>query len=212
MSLAYAEKKYLDANGQAVDDLIYVNACDGVGAGILCDGEIYMRSSRISGEIGHMTIQVGGRPCPCGNYGCLEQYVNFNAVIETVREAVVKERSGLYSDALRSLLTETTLEKIGRAYDDRIAPVCRALDDIAEKLFAGIYSTVSVTGIKCVIIGGGIERLGEGFLNKLRSFLEGRRGKVLMKGVTMMYPHVGTYGDSIGIAQYFIHKVFTIST
>ena len=211
MSLAYAEKKHRDGVGAKVDDLIYINICDGVGAGIICDGEMFMRSDRIAGEIGHVTVEIGGRPCSCGNRGCLERYVNVDAIINTVREAVGRDRSGTHAEVLRSLLENPTLEKIGQAYDAGIGSVCAALDDIAEKLFAGIYSTINVTGIRCVVIGG-IERMGEGFLKKLRSFLSGRRGQVLMRGVNIQYPLTGAQADSVGIAQYYIDKIFTITT
>ena len=211
MSLAYAEKKYHDAGGDKLDDLIYINICDGVGAGIICDGEMFMRPDRIAGEIGHVTVEIGGRPCSCGNCGCLERYVNADAIVNTVREAVGRDRSGTHADELRSLLESPTLEKIGQAYDMGIASVCTALDDIAEKLFAGIYSAVNVTGIRSVVIGG-LERMGDGFLKKLRSFLSGRRGQVLMRGVNIQYSRTGAQADSIGIAQYYIDKIFTITT
>ncbi|MBQ8507640.1 MAG: ROK family transcriptional regulator [Clostridia bacterium] len=210
MSLAYAEKKHREANGSSISDLIYFNICDGVGAGIICDGEMLLRPDRIAGEVGHVTVKIGGRPCSCGNRGCLERYVNVNAILETVREAVSRDRSGTHSDMIRSLLENPTLEMIGRAYDADVEPVRIALDDIVEKLFAGIYSTVNVTGIKCVVIGG-LEKMGEGFLNKLRSFLDGRRGQMLMRGLKLMYPQISAQADSIGIAQYYIDKIFTIT-
>ena len=210
MSFAYAEKKYRDAGGAKVEDLIYINICDGVGAGIICDGEMLMRQDRIAGEVGHITVEPGGKPCACGNCGCLERYVNVNAIIETVREAVAKDRSGTHSDLIRPLLECPTLEIIGRAYDEGVEPVQKALDDLAEKLFTAIYSMVNVTGIKCVVIGG-IERMGEGFLNKLRSFMSGRRGQMWMRGMNIMYPQTSAQADSIGLAQYYIDKIFTIT-
>lgn len=210
MSFAYAEKKHREATGTKIEDLIYINICDGVGAGIICDGEMLMRRDRIAGEVGHITVEPGGRPCPCGNNGCLERYVNVNAIIETVREAVAQDRSGAHSELIRPLLENPSLEIIGQAYDEGVEPVCRALDDIAEKLFTAIYCIVNVTGIKCVVVGG-IERMGERFLEKLRSYMSGRRGQMWMRGMSIMYPQTGAQADSVGLAQYFIDKIFTIT-
>ena len=204
------KKKYRDAHGTNVDDLIYINICDGVGAGIILDGEMLMRSGRIAGEVGHITVEIGGRPCPCGNSGCLERYVNINAIVETVQDAVAQDRSGSHSDLIRVLLERPTLELIGKAYDEGVEPVRNALDEIAEKLFAAIYSMVNVTGIKCVVVGG-LERMGEGFLNKLRSFMQGRRGQMWMRDMSIMYPQTGEQADSVGLAQYFIDSAFTIT-
>ena len=211
MSFAYAEKKYLDENGSNVENLIYINICDGVGAGIICDGEMLMRPDRIAGEVGHITVEIGGRPCACGNCGCLERYVNVNAILEDVRAAVAQDRSGMHSDLIRALLENPTLELIGMAYEAGVEPVQAVLAGIAEKLFAAIYSMVNVTGIKCVVIGG-IEKMGNRFLMKLRSFLNGRRGQMWMRGMSITYPQTRADADSIGIAQYYIDKIFTITT
>ena len=211
MSYAYAEKKYLDDNGSNVENLIYINICDGVGAGIICDGEMLMRPDRIAGEVGHITVEIGGRPCPCGNSGCLERYVNVNAILKDVRAAVAQDRSGKYSEIIRALLEKPTLELIGQAYDVGVEPVQTVLQGVAEKLFAAIYSMVNVTGIKCVVIGG-IEPIGDKFLKKLHSFLEGRRGQMWMRGMSITYPQTSADADSIGIAQYYIDKIFTITT
>ena len=205
MSLAYAEKKHRDARGESVENLIYLNICEGVGAGIICDGEMFMRYDRIAGEIGHITVESGGRPCACGNCGCLERYVNVDAFLSSVREEI--ERHG--GDAFTQLLENLTFEEIGCAYDAGVAPVCAALDRIAEKLFIGINNAVNITGIRCVVIGG-IERIGEGFLKKLRSFLDGRGSRMLMRGVRIQYPKTSPQADSIGLARYFIDKLFAI--
>lgn len=210
MSFAYAEKKRREADGAKREDLIYINICDGVGAGIICDGEMFMRHDRIAGEVGHITVEPGGRPCPCGNSGCLERYVNINAIIETVREAVAQDRSGAHVQLLRRLLESPTLECIGEAYDAGVESICKALDDIAEKLFTAIYCTVNVTGIKCVVIGG-IERMGMGFLNKLRSFTNDRQGQIWVRGMRIDYPQTSAQADSVGLAQYYMDKVFTIT-
>lgn len=207
MSFAYAEKKHRETAGARIEDLIYINICDGVGAGIICNGEMLMRQDRIAGEVGHITVEPGGRPCPCGNRGCLERYVNVNAIIETVRSAVAQDRSGIHSELIRPLLESPTLEIIGKAYDEGVESVCAALDDLAEKLFTAIYDMVNVTGIKYIVIGG-IERMGEGFLNKLRSFMSGRRGQMWMRGMHIMYPQTSAQADSIGLAQYYMDKIF----
>ncbi|KDN84044.1 ROK family transcriptional regulator [Kitasatospora cheerisanensis] len=60
------------SDGQAVNDLIYVKASTGIGAGLLLDGRIYRGASGISGEIGHIQLPDTGTWCRCGNRGCLE--------------------------------------------------------------------------------------------------------------------------------------------
>ncbi|MEO3929063.1 ROK family transcriptional regulator [Micromonosporaceae bacterium B7E4] len=57
----------------------------GIGGGVVVAGEVYRGSSSNSVEIGHISIDVNGDECPCGNVGCLENYAGPSAL---VRQAV----------------------------------------------------------------------------------------------------------------------------
>ena len=48
----------------------------GIGGGIVVDGKLVHGASDVAGEIGHITIEVNGRRCGCGNDGCLEAYAS----------------------------------------------------------------------------------------------------------------------------------------
>jgi predicted NBD/HSP70 family sugar kinase len=202
MAHAYAEKKALDAGGETVKDLMYIYVRDGVGAGILCGDDLFLGAEETAGEIGHVTINAEGKRCVCGNRGCLEQYVNVDTILERVRRAATGGEAG----------NPVTLESIEAAYEAGHSQVIRVVDDIAEKLFRGIYSAICLTGIKRIVIGGGIEQLGQGFLKRLRSFTLENGGRMLMRNVTIDYTCSGPDGDAKGIATYFLDKVFTIAT
>jgi predicted NBD/HSP70 family sugar kinase len=53
----------------------------GVGAGLVLDGRLYRGRHGWSGELGHVTVWPGGRPCACGSDGCLEQYAGQYAIL-----------------------------------------------------------------------------------------------------------------------------------
>jgi predicted NBD/HSP70 family sugar kinase len=55
---------------------------DGLGAGLFLNGAPFKGAFSNAGEIGHMIVDPGGRPCPCGNSGCLERYVSLSAAYE----------------------------------------------------------------------------------------------------------------------------------
>ena len=66
------------------DILVYIAAGQGIGAGIVMDGKIYKGALGTSGEIGHMTIDRNGKPCACGNKGCLERYASSLELVKAV--------------------------------------------------------------------------------------------------------------------------------
>jgi predicted NBD/HSP70 family sugar kinase len=53
----------------------------GIGGGVVVAGEVYRGSSSNSVEIGHISIDVHGDQCPCGNIGCLENYAGPTALV-----------------------------------------------------------------------------------------------------------------------------------
>lgn len=64
--------------------LIYIAVGQGVGAGIISNGEIVEGTIGTAGEIGHMSINYTGPRCSCGNYGCLEMYCSSIAFINNI--------------------------------------------------------------------------------------------------------------------------------
>lgn len=52
----------------------------GLGLGLVLDGRPYKGAMGNAGEIGHVVVDPGGRPCFCGNRGCLEGYVSLPAL------------------------------------------------------------------------------------------------------------------------------------
>ena len=211
MCFAYAEKNTLSKMGRQVNDLIYINVTDGVGAGIVYNNQVMMGSDSSAGEIGHVSIDYNGKLCSCGNRGCLEQYINTDIIIKTARELIADNRDNEVLETLLNHYEDVTLELLSEAYDKGVPVIRTLIRDIARMLYTGINSIVCITGIKQVVLGGGIERLGAGLLSELLLQAEGNGNSFLMKDVTISYAMSGEKGNSIGIAEYFIENVFTIS-
>jgi predicted NBD/HSP70 family sugar kinase len=56
----------------------------GVGAGIVVNGSLIRGRAGFAGEVGHMPVRPGGRPCHCGSRGCWETEVGEDAVLRAV--------------------------------------------------------------------------------------------------------------------------------
>jgi predicted NBD/HSP70 family sugar kinase len=70
--------------GRVAASFFYLHFNLGIGGGLVLDGHHYRGAFGGAGEIGHMIVKPGGRPCPCGSRGCLEQYVSLYAAAEAV--------------------------------------------------------------------------------------------------------------------------------
>lgn len=79
---AIGEKLY--GVGRTARHFFYLHFGFGIGGGMIVDGDHYRGGSGGAGEIGHMIVKPGGRPCSCGNRGCLEQYCSLFSAGEAV--------------------------------------------------------------------------------------------------------------------------------
>lgn len=66
----FAELWYSDK----VENMVYLSLSNSVGGAIFLNGEIYNGNQRLSGEIGHMTLEIDGKQCYCGKKGCVDPY------------------------------------------------------------------------------------------------------------------------------------------
>ena len=68
---------------RGANNVIGMTIGTGIGGGIILDGKLYHGASDVAGEIGHTTIDLTGRRCKCGNYGCLEAYASGPSIADT---------------------------------------------------------------------------------------------------------------------------------
>jgi len=69
-ALCLAERCF--GSAQDLDDFAMLDVSTGVGLGVMSGGRFLMGRSGFAGEIGHITVDLHGRRCGCGNRGCLE--------------------------------------------------------------------------------------------------------------------------------------------
>jgi len=57
-------------------NLVYISVSDGVGVGIVVNGELLRGKHNVAGEFAHMPLNIDGLRCACGAIGCWEAYIS----------------------------------------------------------------------------------------------------------------------------------------
>jgi len=79
---------WFDRRSNGVHDLIAVTVSEGIGTGIVTNGQLLRGINGLAGEFGHVSLDESGPLCKCGNRGCWEVYASNTAAInEYVRSA-----------------------------------------------------------------------------------------------------------------------------
>jgi predicted NBD/HSP70 family sugar kinase len=62
--------------GKNCENFVCLVVDNGIGGGVVIRNELVKGTSGFGSELGHMTIDIRGERCYCGNIGCLEFYAN----------------------------------------------------------------------------------------------------------------------------------------
>lgn len=141
----------------------------GIGGGLILDGELYHGASDVAGEIGHTTIDITGRRCKCGNYGCLEAYASGPAIADRAREALDGGESSVLTAMVGGQLEKITAQTVYDAaqHDDIVAR--EVVRDTARFLAVGVANLLNIFNPDVVVLAGGVTYAGEALFEPLRS-------------------------------------------
>ena len=65
----------------APGDLVFISVSDGIGVGVMMNGDVLRGHHNIAGEFGHTPLSLDGPPCSCGSNGCWEAYISNRATL-----------------------------------------------------------------------------------------------------------------------------------
>ena len=120
----------LHGAARQLTSFVYLFVGTGLGAGLILGGQLYRGNARNAGEIGHMIVEPGGKPCVCGNRGCLERYLSLRAVYEWLE---LPDPDHASPELLTALLARGD-RRLEGWIDSVIAPMRRAINILESVL------------------------------------------------------------------------------
>lgn len=183
--------------------LVIKSGSDGLGGGILLNGQLYRGKSNLSGEIGHMRIDPrSNEPCHCGGTGCFEIVVAYRKTTERAKE-LYKAR-----ELLRANLDSLTVREIFDASNQNEPVAMQVMDELAEWYAVGISNACLVIDPELIIISGGIADAGDFFIKSLTSKLHNVSFRGMKKSYTIKYTSFYKNGGLIGAGLHAINTYF----
>lgn len=192
--------------GRGTTNLIYITVSTGIGGGIIINGRLYLGTSGAAGEIGHMTIDVNGPRCYCGNYGCLEEMASGRAI---AREAIRRIRDGENSaltDIIAGKIEDITAQEVSLAAQGGDQLALEVVSQAANYLGVGMVNVVNIFNPEMIIIGGSVAKMGELLLNPVRQLVSKKAFELSAQAVPIVPAGLGDDVGLLGAAVFALEQ------
>ena len=121
-------------------------------------------------EVGHTTIDLNGRHCKCGNYGCLEAYASGPAIATRAREVLVREEGeSVIPRMVHGRLEDITAQTVYDAAKSGDPVASEIVRDTARYLGVGIANLLNTFNPDTVVIAGGVTAAGDALFVPMRA-------------------------------------------
>jgi predicted NBD/HSP70 family sugar kinase len=179
-----------------------VNLGTGVGAGLALGGGLHRGVSNSAGEWGHTTLVLDGRPCHCGNQGCVETYVGAPGIMRNLTELAPR------SPLLHPEDQTATIDALARAVAANEPVGLAVVRYTARYLGAAIADLINLLNPEVVVLSSWVaSRLGEPLLREVRTAVARRAlGRPLAATEIVLSP-IPTDPVSLGAATFALEGV-----
>lgn len=178
---------WLGQKGVSNGDFVYVTVSDGVGAGIVVNGEVVRGHDNSAGEFGHIPIVSDGPECLCGARGCLEVYASN---IATLSRYLKRELStGAPRERLQSLPL-TINDVVDRAHAGDAAARAALLES-ARYIGIGLAIIINSLNPSRIFVGGEITAAWDLLEPTLRAAVKERALTAAAAQTPILPEHVG---------------------
>ncbi len=145
-------------HSEGVDNLLAVTVSEGIGGGMILNGQLVRGSTGAAGEFGHVTLVEDGLDCRCGNRGCWEVYASNSAAVRYyAQSSAILQRNGKANDKFPE--AAPTFDDLMRLADQGAPKANEALQQMAEYLGQGIALLVTGLAPDVIVIIGEVTRV-----------------------------------------------------
>lgn len=150
--------EWLHGAGRGCDDILCMFVGTGIGGGVVSGGQMLSGCNNTAGEVGHITVNLNGPLCSCGNRGCLEALAGGWAITRQARETVLADPEGgrLMMEMAGERIEDINVATVARAVRGGDPLARQLMDGVIDALVAGASTLVNAFNPCRLILGGGV--------------------------------------------------------
>ena len=192
---AYGEKEFGAAKNY--ENLVYVSVHTGIGVGIIINNDLYRGVRGFAGEMGHLTIDLNGLKCSCGNRGCWELYASEKALIKSLSK---QQQEKLSNQDIIQLSNQNNPD------------ILMALQKFGFYLGIGLTSILNTFNPQAVIIRNSIVEALPMVLNSIKNSVTSRTYQQLENSYELLPSSLGKNAPALGACSIAIEQFLEMFT
>ena len=188
-----------DPNSNGEPNLAYYLVGEGVGLGVIDHGRIINGALGTATEIGHVSIDVNGKPCDCGNIGCLECYCSTPAIHQMLIDngTIVNGADGMsHTEACRALFA------LAHHGDEAALAMIRTIGTYIGYGCLIIFNTFNP---HTIVIGDIVSEAGQPLLDEIKRTVRQRAIPEIYESTTIRLTAMPTDATVLGAAAVAIN-------
>jgi predicted NBD/HSP70 family sugar kinase len=183
-------------------DLVFLDIAEGIGSGIIVNGQLYHGSLHGAGEFGHIPLHPDGPTCSCGGRGCLEAYAADPVTIKRYTE--LSRSRGKQKETAVSI--ETVVAQALQGGADAVA----ALRETATYLGRGLVPVIYSLNPEVIVLGGTITRAWEIIHPVMRKELSERASRFYLDHLTLIPTTLEARPSLVGAIALVLARSFSV--
>jgi len=191
-------------SGQQHRDLVFLLVDMGVGASVVVNRQGLRGAHCGAAQVGHMTVDINGPRCNCGNYGCLEAVASGMALSRRMSAASRLAREPGAPGPERPL----DLPSILQASIDGDRQALGLLEEAGHYLGLAVANIINMYDPEVVVIGGAMPLTSPKLFSVMCSTAKARALPLLAGQVRMTLPHFGREACAVGAATLVLERFF----
>lgn len=193
--------------GRGTENLIYITVSTGIGGGIIINGRLYLGTSGSAGEIGHMTIDVNGPECYCGNNGCLEVLASGRAIAREAIRRLGEGESSALTGIVAGKIDLITAREVSQAAEAGDPLALGVVSQAAMYLGVGMVNVVNIFNPEVIVFGGSVAKMGDLLLNPVRQLVKDRAFELSAQAVRIVPASLGDDVGLLGAACFALEQI-----
>jgi glucokinase len=170
----------------------------GVGGAIISNGSLLRGVVGAAGELGHISVNLNGPRCSCGNYGCLELYASGTGIARMMNEQLQLVNSN--QDKGIGVTAIDAKETVSRWLQGDAAAIV-VLDQTFKALSSALSGLIHTFNPQAIVIGGGVAEIGEPLFSRLRLETAAKTMPSMYENVRIVPAVMGAKSGMIGAAM-----------